>query len=67
MRGLYHMMQKNLGFFFQERILEILTKIKDVLWNFWKILKKLTQFWRNLLKILQEILSCEEFLKISFI
>ncbi len=33
---------------------------------FWKILKKPSQFWRNLLKSLEEILSCEDFLQYCY-
>ncbi len=44
---------------------EIFTKIEGI-FNCQKMLRKLSQFWKNLLKILEEILSCEEFLKYCF-
>ncbi len=60
-------MRKNLGNFssvyFQERVLEISTKIEYILRNYCKTLKKFIQFLRNLSKTLIEIFSCQEFLK----
>ncbi len=50
--------------YFQGRILEIFTRIEDIVWNVWKILKNSCKLWRNLLKILEEVLNCEELMKI---
>ncbi len=45
------MIRKNLGIYFQERLLEVLTKINDILWNFWEILKKFTENFTKQFKL----------------
>ncbi len=51
----------NSGYLFLRKNTRIFTTIEYILRNYWKILKRLSQFWRNLLKMSEEILRCEEF------
>ncbi len=67
MKGFKNIMRKNLGYLvFSRKNARNFYKNWIYLWNYWKIFKKLGQFWRNFLEISEKFLSYEEFLKYCY-